>query len=300
MKKLKPRAGVSPVVATIILIAIFVAVVSAALGFTQTELTSYYAQSDLNQAQSFASNLAQAINSVAFTFGRSLSIGYGYKYATVAYIPNVLTYTIKVTAASSIYTFQIYTGILLIAISAHFYSLGQNYEQTLYPQSYTRLASLGGAGSYSLAYSKEYFTSGQAYIYTVIVPIPLAINNTVSLQTGSTKTTQYVTKIYLAQLVPGSQQEQPPQSCTQTTQPKIGVVTYNLTTGYISAQGAGYASCTVANIESITISVSSASQLYQSSFFIFPSTQETINPPSSQNGQWQLQLYVGPVELGGA
>jgi len=299
MRKLKPTAGVSPVVATIILIAIFIAVVSAALGFTQTELTSYYAQSDLNQAQSFASNLAQAVNSVAFTFGRSLSIGYGFKYATVAYIPNVLVYTITIEGEGGTYAFQIYTGILLVAISAHFYSLGRNYEQILYPQSYTRLVSLGGAGSYSLAYSKEYFASGQPYIYTVIAPIPLAINNTVTLQAGSTETTQYVTKIYLAQLVPGSQQEQPPQSCTQTAQPKIGVVTYNLTTGYISAQGAGYASCTVANVESIKISVSSVSQLYPSSFFIFPSTSETIHPPS-QNGEWQIQFYVGPVELGGS
>ncbi|PSN96690.1 hypothetical protein B9Q04_00275 [Candidatus Marsarchaeota G2 archaeon BE_D] len=298
MRKLRPRAGVSPVVATIILIAIFIAVVSAALGFTQTELTSYYAQSDLNQAQSFASNLAQAVNSVAFTFGRSLSIGYGFKYATIAYIPNVLVYTITVTAADNTYTFQIYTGILLVAISAHFYSLGQNYEQTIYPQKYTRLVSLGGAGSYSLAYSKEYFTSGQPYIYTVIAPIPLAINNTITLQAGSTQKTQYVTKIYLAQLVPGNQQEQPPQSCTQITPPKIGVVTYNVTTGYISTQGAGYASCTIANVESITVSASSASQLYPTSFFIFPSLQETIHPPS-QGGEWQLQLYVGSVELGG-
>ncbi|MEM0322193.1 MAG: hypothetical protein QW613_07370 [Thermoprotei archaeon] len=135
MGRLNPKAGVSPVVATIILIAIFIIVVSAALAFTQTELTSYYAQSDLSQAQSFASNLAQAINSVAFTFGRSLSIGYGFKYAAIAYIPNVVKYTITISEQSGqTYTFQISTGILIVAISAHFYSLGENYEQTIYPK----------------------------------------------------------------------------------------------------------------------------------------------------------------------
>lgn len=43
----KSKKAVSPVVATVILIAVFIAVVSAALSFAEVELSSYYAQSDL-------------------------------------------------------------------------------------------------------------------------------------------------------------------------------------------------------------------------------------------------------------
>ncbi|MEM0322192.1 MAG: hypothetical protein QW613_07365 [Thermoprotei archaeon] len=156
---------------------------------------------------------------------------------------------------------------------------------------------MGGGGSSTLAYSKEYFTGGQPYIYTVVVPIPLAINNTVTIQTGSTSLRQSITKIYLAQLVPQSQQIQPPQTCNTPAQ-QYNVVRYNLTSGYISAQGLGYATCTVTNVKSITISAQATSQLYPQQFFIFPSSQSAINPPPNTQA-WQLQLYVGEVGLGG-
>lgn len=292
-KKGRAKRAVSPVVATIILLAVFIVVVGAALSFAQTELSSYYAQSDLNQAQSFASSMAQAINSVAFTFGRSISIGYGFKYAAIAYIPNALKYTITVqTTSSGTQTFYVYSGMLMVAISARFFSLGQSYQQTLYPTTYPRLVSIGGGGSYTLAYSKEYFSSGQPYIYTVIVPIPLALNIT---QGG--QTTQYVAKIYITQLVPVNQQSQPPSGCNQSQPPQLKVVKYNLTTGYVSAQGLGYASCAVSNVNSVTVSVTAINQLYPAGFFVFPQTSMSLNRPGTP---WQLQLYVGVVGLGGS
>jgi len=294
----KSKKAVSPVVATVILIAVFIAVVSAALSFAEVELSSYYAQSDLQQSSTLASQVAQGINAVALTFGRSVSIGYSFKYASIAVIPNVVKYVIQISSSecpnNMCYVYA-YTGMLVIAIPAHYYSLGNDYMSTIYPASFPitkTFVSKGGSGSIALAFTKEFESNGIEFLYTVVVPVPLEVNTTQSIG-GSQKIP--VVRLYFVQLSNLAQQYPLPSNCTANP-PKASVSILSLKSGYITVQGQGSQVCTVIGVTSISIQWYPMSTLYSSQFFNFPQTGQVIVFP---NGNAELQVYIGDVGVGG-
>ncbi|PSN84305.1 hypothetical protein B9Q02_09655 [Candidatus Marsarchaeota G1 archaeon BE_D] len=310
----KSKKAVSPVVATIILIAVFIAVVAAALSFATVELSSYYAQSDFNQSQNFVLSLAESLENVGFTFGRSVSIGYAFKYASVALIPVAIQYSVTLTFVSgSPITLSTYTGFVLVAISGHYYSLGSNFYSIVYPPSYKSLSSFGGSGSMGFAFMREYQTGGKGggvFLDSVVVPIPLSLNLTLTSSIGSQSTTQYITRIYLLQLSYYKTPLPLPTNCATQNPPTQKVVKFNLTSGFLSLQGGSQTVCSYSGVKSVQISVQGVppySQFYpvgSNSFFVFPSTLTTLNCPSKacsgSTSSWQVQVFIGDVGVNGS
>jgi hypothetical protein len=306
--------AVAPVVATVILLAIFIAVVAAALSFATTELTGYYAQSDFQQSQTFALNLAQTVGSVGFSFGRSLSVGYGFKYASLALIPVAVRYNVAITTNSSggcpkTCTFEAYSGFLLVAISGHLYSLKNGYTAIFYPSKYNRLASTGGSGSFAMAFTKEYQSGGPSggdFIDTAVVPIPFALNSSLTSKFGSyASNVQNLTRIYLIQLSTVSQPLPLPTNCSVAVNPPNNkVVEYNESTGYLTVQGESQAVCSLADVQSVQISVNvmpSFSGVY-GQFFVFPTQTMSLNPPhplTNPRFGWQVEVFIGDVGVSG-
>ncbi|MEM3655837.1 MAG: hypothetical protein QXP58_04940 [Thermoprotei archaeon] len=299
MGRLNPKAGVSPVVATIILIAIFIIVVSAALNFADTELSGYYAQSDLQQSRSVSSQVAQSINSVAFTFGRSLSVGYSFKYASIAIIPDVMEYLITVQSEScpnNECQLTAYTGMLLIGIPAKYYTLGNNYQSIIYPGVFNlskTFVSKGGSGSMALAFSKEFESGSNLFLYTAVIPLPLETNTTQS-PLGSNPV--FVVRIYLTQVSTLLNPYPLSPSCSAPP-PQSPVYVFQQKSGFISVQGQGEEVCTINNIQSVEITAKPMGTLYPAGFFGFNSGQ-TINFNSNKNVE--LQVFIGDVGMGGA
>jgi hypothetical protein len=297
------KSAISPVIATIILIGIFVAVVSAALGFAFDELSSYYAQSDLQQSNSVSTQVAQGINSVALTFGRSVSVGYSFRYASVAVVPDVIQYVITVVSPNcphSVCTIYAYTGMLMIAIPGHYFSLGNNYQAVIYPTGFVpsnTFVSKGGSGSMSVSFSKEFENpaGGGENLYTVVVPVPLEINTTQTL-TSSAKPTPVI-RLYVVQLSSVGQPYQLASNCTAKP-PSATVSVFNLKSGYISVQGQGEQVCTIFNILKVQVSEYNNNTLYPPQFFGFAQVGQSISYNSPSNVT--LQVFVGDVGIGGA
>lgn len=298
------KKAISPVIATIILIGIFVAVVAAALGFAFDELSSYYAQSDLQQSNSVSTQVAQGINSVALTFGRSVSVGYSFRYASVAVIPDVLQYYIQVVSPNcpqNVCTIYAYTGMFMIAIPGHYFSLGNNYQAVIYPTGFDpskTFVSKGGSGSMTVSFTKEFEspTGGGENLYTAVVPVPLETNTTQTL-TSSSKPTPVI-RLYIVQLSSVGEPYQLASNCAAKP-PNATVSVFSLKSGYISVQGQGEQVCTIFNIQDVTISVVYNGALYPAQFFGFSPTGQTIGGYTAKSNV-TLQVFIGDVGIGGS
>ncbi len=284
------RRAISPVIATVILLAVFIALVSAALAFVDTELTSYYANSDLASSSTFAQNYAQAVQSVGMTFGRSLSIGYGVKYAQLAFIPAALQYTITVGSQSCL----IVTGFLLSAISASYYSLGKNYYINYYPGKFSGLSSIGASGSFARAFATEYQSTPNSpfFLDTVVMGIP-QVTNFMLTTPGSSPVN--ITRIYLPELY--YRNNPIPMDCSGSMGPSTEVTRFTSPTGYISAQGQGLQVETYSSTSTtfqITASATPAfSSQYPLSFYHFSSSTQTFHIQSGQ----EIQIFIGDIEV---
>lgn len=265
------RRGVSPVIATMILLAIFTVIVAASLSVSQTLLSGGYTQSDSSEAASMCSALAASVNRVGFAYGEAESVGYTFQSSTIAFIPNALKYTINFSVGASI---SVSTGVLLVATPAKHYSFGRNYYVTLYPAGVgLPIAPSSGPNSSAVwSIQDEYAMGGAEYVFTLVYPLPELVN------TGISVGQEAVWRVYVLRLIGGS-----------------GVEPFSRS-GYVSVGGLGEQVYSYTGVNSVSVQAISLTQAYPTGLFRVNTTGVQLG---SDDGGAIVQIVVGNVSVSG-
>lgn len=283
--------GISPVLATIILLAVFVTVIVVALGFAETELSAYSARSDLSIAKSFAMDASAAITQIGFSDGASQSLGYGFRSAALAYIPSLVVYNFTFTYSGSVTCPKQFTplkqgvcelivdeGGVVVSIPAHYFSLGSGYCEIIYPRRNLCTTNFSTISEEDTSLSLAYvYQQGGLFIYVAIIPFPSAENATTYPPTLTQ--TQTIYNLYI-----------PLFTSNSSNIASQKVISYP-PTGDVSIQGLSQTTTTLENIKSISISAT-----FRQPYFPSPVQVATLSCPQANCG---VNLFNGTVLVGG-
>jgi len=264
------RRGVSPVVATILLVAIFTVLVAVALGVAQDVLSGGYTQSDSSEAASVCSALGGAVSRVGFSYGAAESVGYTFKASSMVFIPAALEYTIQFSNGQSL---TVSTGVLVVSTPATHFSFGGGYYETVYPAG-------GGypvapsTGSVVWSIQDEGSVGGSEYVFTALYPVPELVNTTIVV--GG----EQVWRLYIIRLVGGGS----------------SVVSF-ASSGYVSVEGLGEKVYSYGGVSGLSVGVSSLTQAYSTGFFRVTTTQAEFGGGA---GGVVVQVVVANVSVGGS
>jgi hypothetical protein len=262
------RRGVSPVVATILLVAIFTVLVAVALSVAQDVLSGGYTQSDSSEAASVCGALGGAVSRVGFSYGEAESVSYTFKTSSLVFIPGALGYTIEFSDDKSI---SVSTGVLIVGTPATHFSYGGSYFEAVYPP----------GGGYPVAPSTdstvwsiqdEGSMGGAEYVFTALFPVPQLVNTTITV--GGDQ----VWRLYIIRLVGGGSSV---ESFTKS--------------GYISVEGLGEEVYTYSGVSTISVEVSSLTQAYPTGFFRISAANAEFG-----GGGVIVQVVVANVSVSGS
>lgn len=264
------RRAVSPVVATIILVAIFTVLVGAALGVSRDLISGGYTQSDASEARSLCSALGAAVSTVAFTYSEAQSVGYTFRSTSTEFIPNALEYVIQLSGGPTI---QVSTGLILAATPATQFSYGANYYSVVYPPNGGRpTAPTVGTASGDVWAIQEDNSSGHAeYVFTAVFAVPQLVD------TGMVVGGQAVWRLYVVRLMGGP-----------------GVQVFS-DSGYITVDGVGEQVYSYGNVTAISVATSSSGSPYPPGFLGLAGSSYTFADP----GSVILQVVVANVTVSG-
>jgi hypothetical protein len=270
------KRAVSPAISTVILTGVMVILVGVALVFANGLLSSKVAESDFNSAQQFMQTVGLTLDDVAWTVGRTETIGYSTKYGSVTNMSTTLNYTVQVqTKGNSTYQpFASYTvGVILFNVKTSQYSMTNGFWEAIFPSTSTNLTLTGTSAPIARVFAVEKLPMSDGnYIRVVVAPSIRLMNSTIVTSGNST----YYVKLYLVNPTVGSS-------------PRLSQ-TVTLTGNNVNAK-------TLSGVTKIKVTVSFPKATFDNTFFKFPQTSEVITVPSTYTAGAVLEFYVGGVTV---
>jgi hypothetical protein len=261
----KDGKGLSPAISTIIMTAAIITMVLIAMAYGQNYLTSSMAQNEFKTNEQFMITTGLQIDNVAWMIGRAQTIQYSGTYGNLQLLPQALNYTIEMYKGSVLaVTYTVQTGIILYNVPITEYSLGNNYLNPLSSSNNLFLQNGAGAPDSDVYAIEKLPMSDGNFLRIVVVPTMRMMNTTVGGENYA--------EFYLPMLEQGSTQGHS-QSATLICK----TINQYIQSGITQVK--------------ITMTFPLASQGFNSGFFPFQSTTQTVQLNST------VQLYVGDVSV---
>jgi hypothetical protein len=142
-EKKRATSGVSPVISTIVTTGAIVTLLTIALVFANSFLSTKMAESDFNSAKQFMRTIGAHINDVAWDIGRTETVRYSTKYGQMKFLPDALNYTIQYVTGGQTRKVSYLVGVLLFNIDVSEFSITDDYYQLVFPSSADELVFTG-------------------------------------------------------------------------------------------------------------------------------------------------------------
>jgi len=271
-KSLRNKKGIEPVVATIIITGTIIVLVTTAMIFANSLLTSSIAQGDFNSSKQFMQTIAMQIDDVAWQMGQTETVRYSSTYGTMNVLNNALNYTITMTSTTGskqIYTFT--TGIIYFYMPTSYYSISNNYFSQVWPSQISSPVNNGSSAPVATVFAVEKLPLNGSYIRVVAAPVIRLTNSTI--KTTSTSSTFYF-DLYLPVV-------------SLTSSPRLSQS--------VTLKGNSISTGTQSNLQSISVTVSFPKSGFDNTFFHFPRTTQTITAPQGTGLTCVAQLYTASV-----
>jgi hypothetical protein len=251
-----------------------IALLMVTIVFVNNRLWSSVAESEFNSAKQYMQTIGLQIDDVAWTTGRKETVRYSSNYGSVSIEENALSYRVDVkTSDGRRYQYSYNVSILQFKIPESRYSITNNYYERIFPQVIGNLAFSGTSAPVARVFVVEKLPMYDgSYTRVVVAPAVRVLSSVVN---GSTNV--YYIKLYLPWLVKGSAQGSA-QSVTMT--------------------GSSIATQTKNQVTGVNLTVTFPKQLlgFDSSFFNFPSLNQSIPIPTVGYSDKILEVYAGKVE----
>jgi ribosomal protein S19 len=269
----KDNRAVSPAISTVIMTAALVVLVLVATSYANNILTFQLALDEFSANKQFMQSTGLQTDDVAWTIGRTETVQYTTKYGQVTFVPNVLNYTFEIYNGSSWQTvYNSTTGMILFNMPVNAYSLGNNYFSRMMPANNGSFLQWNASAPVSQVFAtQEVPMKDGSYARIVAVPTVRVLNST--LITGG----NYY-KFYLPSLVSGSNPHLS-QSLTLT--------------GSSLTKVTPSTSITQVRINATALAAPSTPPGFNSAFFNFDHTTETLSVPSGS----LVEFYSGTVSV---
>ena len=269
----KNNRAVSPAISTVIMTTALVVLVFVAMNYANSSLTVQIAGDEFSASKQFMQNAGLQIDNVAWTIGRTNTVDFTAKYGQVKFVPNVIRYTFEVNSGGSWQTlYNSTTGMIMYKMPVTTYNLGNNYFSRIMPENSGSILQWNASAPVAQVFATEIIPMNDGgYARIVAVPTIRALNST--LVTGGS-----YYKFYLPTLLSG-QNPYLSQSVTLVGSSLTRVVP----SGTISQ----------IRISATALAAPSNPPGFNSSFFNFDHTSETVNIP---NGSF-VELYSGAVSV---
>ncbi len=269
----KDNRAVSPAISTVIMTAALVVLVLVAMSYANNILTFQLALDEFSANKQFMQSTGLQTDDVAWTIGRTETVQYTTKYGQVTFVPNVLNYTFEIYNGSSWQTvYNSTTGMILFNMPVNAYSLGNNYFSRMMPANNGSFLQWNASAPVSQVFAtQEVPMKDGSYARIVAVPTVRVLNST--LITGG----NYY-KFYLPSLVSGSNPHLS-QSLTLT--------------GSSLTKVTPSTSITQVRINATALAAPSTPPGFNSAFFNFDHTTETLSVPSGS----LVEFYSGTVSV---
>lgn len=275
---IRVRRGDSPIVATVLLMAITLFCMSLTLNWVQTSLARHDGENDFTLAQTFMKNIGLSLDDVAWHPGQSNTLQYSSQSAEIHLRPGLVHYKIEVWKVgdhgySTLREWD--TSVLFYDLPITKYSLDNTYFENILPSNMTQLVQNSTEAPITrvFAVQRPPIIGENAYIKVGVASLFRIVQ--FNINAGGTSTSYL--KLYLA----------------------------NMTLGPLTTANPRYITLTGENVDAsvindvihlrITISFPNSASGYDSSFFNFPVTTQTIDFPVSGA---ELELYLGHVQVG--
>jgi hypothetical protein len=274
LKRNSGKRAISPVVSTVIMTGVMVAILSVALMFANNFLWARVAEGDYTSSKQFMNSVGLQIDDVAWTAGRTETILYSSQYGGVELEPDVLIYTISVVADGNNYEFTNSTGALMFNLPTYRYSISDDFWARISPNQDESLTLKGTSAPIARVFEVEKVPMSDGdYIRVVTAPGIRVLFSSIN----STTNTYYV-RMYVPVLSAG---ESPRLSQS------------------ITLIGESVKANTLNDVTSITVSVDFPSGEFNSAFFNFPENSEIFDFSSlSGYNDVVFELYLSEVSVG--
>lgn len=281
-KKRSGKRGISPVISSVIMTGAIVAILSVALVFANDLLWSRVAEGEFNSSEQMMQTAGLQIDDVAWTAGRTETIGYASQYGSVVLEPSVITYNVTVVTDEGPTSFVDTTGVLMFNMPTSRYSISDDYWARIYPDPDDSLTLTGTSAPVARVFAIERTPMPDGkYIRVVTAPSIRVLSSAIN-----TSTNTYYIRMYLPVLSAGES-------------PRL--------TQSITFTGESVQAYTLDGVLSVSVSVDfprGASASFDSGFFNFPESSQTIDVPSivpSPNDGYHdvvFELYLSEVSVG--
>ncbi len=270
------KKAISPAISTVIMTAALVVLVFVAMNYANSTLTSSMAGDEFSTSKQFMQSAGVQIDNVAWTIGRTETVDFTAKYGQVTFVPNVINYTFEINNGSSWQTvYNSTTGMIMYKIPVSSYNLGNNYFSRIVPSNNGSFLQWNASAPVSQVFATEKLPMKDgSYARVVAVPTVRALNST--LITGGS-----YYKFYLPTLVNGSNPYLS-QSVTLTG----SSLTRAMPSGTI----------TQVRINATALAAPSTPPGFNSAFFNFDHSSETINIPHGTSAPL-IEFYIGTVTV---
>jgi hypothetical protein len=267
----KDKRAISPAISTVIMTAAIVVLVLVAVTYANGSLTNQIAGDEFSANKQFMQSTGLQIDNVAWTIGRTETVDYTASYGQVKFEPNVLDYTIQIYNGISWKTlYSSTTGMIVFNMPVGDYNLGNNYFSRIIPSNSGSFLQWNASAPVCQVFAMQKIPMQDgSYARIVAVPTVRVLNS--DLVTG----VSYYT-FYLPCLV-GGENPYLSQSVTLT-----GNSLTNLTPGG-----------TITQVRINATAVSNSPTGFNSAFFNFASTSQTVTIPSGAT----IEFYIGTVEV---
>jgi len=269
-KHLKNR-GVSPAISSVILTAAIIAILTVAMGFANNLLWSKIAEGEFDSSKQFMHTVGLQIDDVAWTVGRTETIGYASEYGEVVFLPSALTYTVSVNGDSEQYE----TGALMFNMPTSKYSISNDYWERIFPNQDESFTLKGTSAPVARVFVVERLPMADGrYLRVVVAPSVRVLYSSINTTVSST----YYVRMYLPVLNVG---ETPRLSQS------------------ITLTGQSINSHTANDVSSISVAVDFPSEDFDfdSAFFNFPGENSEDIPVPSGYDNVVLELYLSEVSV---
>ena len=271
--------AVSPAISTVVMTTALVVLVFVAMNYANSNLTLSIAGDEFSASKQFMQTVGMQIDNVAWTIGRTETVDFTSRYGQIAFVSNVINYTVEINNGGSWQTiYNATTGMIMYKMPTSTYNLGNNYFDRVVPSNDGSILQWNASASVSQIFATEKLPMNDGSFARVIsVPAVRALNST--LNTAAGNYSYY--KFYLPTLIGGSSPYLS-QSVTLTGS--------NL--NRVMPSG----TVTQIRINATALAAPSTPPGFDSAFFSFDHSSETINIPHGTS-EPLIEFYSGTVSV---
>ena len=270
--KIVNRRAVSPLISTLLIMAITMLALSVTLGYTQATLTRKNGETDFESAKSFMKNLCLQVDDVAWVRGRVDTVHFTAQYGQLEYLEDGVQYKIDFYDSFNtlVNTTTLTSDVFLYNMPVEKYYLDETYYEPLIKEGSNNLFLSGPNAPVARVFGIQSSIAGDSqFLRIALVP---ALRWTSYEVTGSS-TTHYV-RVYYPDLQRGYSSDLPKS---------IVLTGIDVTTGIHN------------NISRIDVAVTfpQFEKNYDNNFFKFNEVTTSL----TLSAESQVEMYSGQVRL---